>query len=174
MEVHDSADIVVALLVLAHDLLVVSLTQEGQSHTVAAQRRLDHIGNVVLVLLLIEVVEALAGGLLVAAQVVVGTVSNAPQLAPAVAEGELELDVGGSTGVESQLCVCVTTSPQSWPSSPAPPPISSTSSRSAPAGASCGALPTVPTTTWAAIWRPPARVSTTSIRKRTSTTSPTS
>ena len=37
-----------------------------------------------------------------AAQVVVGTVGNAPQLAP-VGEGEGILDVGGGTGVESQL-----------------------------------------------------------------------
>ena len=34
-------------------------------------------------------------------QIVVGTISNAPQLAPA--EGEQELDIGGSLGIEGQL-----------------------------------------------------------------------
>ena len=38
-----------------------------------------------------------------AAQVVVGAVSDAPQLAPAAAEGELVLDVGGGAGIEGQL-----------------------------------------------------------------------
>ena len=47
-----------------------------------------------------------------AAQVVVGAVSNAPQLAPAVAEGELVLDVGGSAGVEGQLSRLMVTQAQ--------------------------------------------------------------
>ena len=51
----------------------------------------------------IEVLKALAGSLLMAAQIVVGTVGNAPQLTPAGAEGELVLDVGGSPGIEGQL-----------------------------------------------------------------------
>ncbi len=38
-----------------------------------------------------------------AAKVVIGTVGNAPQLAPAVAEGELILDIGGGAGIEGQL-----------------------------------------------------------------------
>ena len=81
MQAQHSADIIVALLVLTHDFLIVSLTQEGQRHTVAAQRRLDDVGNVVLIGFLIVVLQVLAGSLLMAAQVVVGTVSNAPQLA---------------------------------------------------------------------------------------------
>ncbi len=83
-------------------LLVVGLAQEGQRHTVTAQRRLDDVGNVVLVRLGVEVLEALAGGLLMTAQVVVGAVCNAPQLAP-VGEREGVLDVGGGAAVEGQL-----------------------------------------------------------------------
>jgi len=103
MQTQNGADIGIALLVLTDYFLIISFTQECQCYTVAAQRRLDDIGNIVLVGLLIIVFQRLAGSLLMAAQIVVGTVGNAPQLAPAGAEGELVLDIGGSTGVESQL-----------------------------------------------------------------------
>jgi len=103
VQVQHGADIGVALLVLAHNLLVVGFAQEGQGYPVAAQGRLDDIGDIVLALLLVEVFQALAGGLLVASQVVIGPVRNAPQLPPAVAEGELVLNVGGSPGIEGQL-----------------------------------------------------------------------
>ena len=103
MQMQHGADIGVALLVLTHNLLVVGFAQEGQCHPVAAQAGLDNVGDVVLVLLLVVVFQALAAGLLMAAQVVVGAVGNAPQLAPAAAEGELILNVGGGTGVEGQL-----------------------------------------------------------------------
>ena len=46
-----------------------------------------------------------------AAQVVVGAVGNAPQLAP-VGEREGILDIGGGTAVESQLCGLVVTQAQ--------------------------------------------------------------
>ena len=65
-----------------------------------------------LVALLVVVLQILAGGLLMAAQVVIGTVSNAPQLAPAAAEGELVLNIGSSTGIESQLSGIMVTQPQ--------------------------------------------------------------
>ena len=112
MQMQHGADIGVALLVHTHLLFVVSFAKESQSHTVAAQRRLDDIGDVMLAPLLVEVGQLLAGSFLVTAQVVVSSVSNAPQFAPAVAEGELELDVGGSTGVEGQLSGIVITQPQ--------------------------------------------------------------
>lgn len=51
-----------------------------------------------------------------------------------------------SLGIRRSTCACATTSPQSWPSTAVPPPISSMPSRS-PTGASCGALQTAPTTT---------------------------
>ena len=103
MQTQHSADVGITLLVVANHFLVISFAQESQSHAVAAQGRLDDVGNVVLVPLLVEVGQLLTGSLLMAAQVVVGTVSDAPQLAPAGAEGELVLDVGGSAGVEGQL-----------------------------------------------------------------------
>ena len=109
MQTQDGTDVGIALLVNANLLLIVSFAQECQSNTVAAQRRLDNVGNVMLVALLIEVLQVLAGSFLMTAQVIVGTVSNAPQLAPAAAEGELVLDVGGSTGLESQLSGIVVT-----------------------------------------------------------------
>ena len=110
MEVHDHAHVVVALLVLTHDLLVVALHQEGQGHTVGAQRGLHHVGDIVLAGLLVEVGHVLAGGGLVLGQVVVGTVGHAPQLAPA--EGEQELEVGGTLGVEAQFLGAVVTQTQ--------------------------------------------------------------
>ena len=102
MQVQDGADIFLAL-GIDQMLLIVSLAQEGQRHTVAAQRGLDHVGDVVLVGLAVEVLQALAGGLLMAGQVVVGAVCNTPQLAP-VGEREGILDISGGTAVEGQLC----------------------------------------------------------------------
>ena len=98
MEAHDGADVV---LLRVHHFLVIGLHQQGQGHPVRAEGRLDDVGNIVLVLLLVEIGEVLAGVLLVLAQVVIGAVRHAPQLAPA--EGEEVLEVGGGLGVEGQL-----------------------------------------------------------------------
>jgi hypothetical protein len=56
MEVQHDAGVV-----FAHDLLVVRLHQEGQHRAVGAQRGLDDVGDVVLVLLLVEIGQILAG-----------------------------------------------------------------------------------------------------------------
>ena len=93
--------LVLLALFIGQNLFIISFAEEGQRHPVSAQRGLDDIGDVALVGFLIKVVQALAAGLLMAAQVVVGAVGDAPQLAPA--EGEQELDVGGGLGVEGQL-----------------------------------------------------------------------
>ena len=66
-----------------------------------AERRLDNIGNISLVGLRIEVIKRLARGVDVLRQVVVGSVGNAPELAPA--EREEILKVGGCLGVEAKL-----------------------------------------------------------------------
>ena len=50
----------------------------------------------------VKIFQALAGCFLMAAQIVIGTVCNAPQLAP-VGERESVLDIGGGAAVESQL-----------------------------------------------------------------------
>ena len=110
VQMQDGADVLLALAV-GQMLLVVGLAQESQRHAVAAQRRLDDVGDVVLVGLAVEVLEALAGGLLMAAQVVVGAVGDAPQLAP-IGKREGVLDVGGGAAVEGQLCRLVVTQAQ--------------------------------------------------------------
>ena len=69
---QDGADVLLALAV-GQVLLIISLAQEGQSHAVTAQRRLDDIGDVVLVGLAVKVLEALAGGFLMSCQVKVGS-----------------------------------------------------------------------------------------------------
>ena len=98
MEVHDDAGVVLGLV---HDLLVIRLAQEGERHAVGAERRLDDVGDVVLVFLLVEIVHVLTGEFLVLGQVVVRAVGNAPELAPA--EREQILKVGRGLGVEAQL-----------------------------------------------------------------------
>ena len=107
MEVHDHA---LVALGLVHHFLVIGFHQEGQHHAVSTQRGLHHVGDVVLVGLGIEVGHVHTGGVLVLGQVVVGTVGHAPQLAPA--EGEHELKVGGSLGVEAQLLGIMVTQTQ--------------------------------------------------------------
>ena len=101
VQVQHGAHVVVALLVLAHDLLVVGVAEERQRHAVAAEARLDDVGDVVLVGLRVEVGEILAARLLMAPEVVVRAVGDAPQLAP-VGEREGVLDVGGGAGVEGK------------------------------------------------------------------------
>ena len=107
VQVHNGAHIVIALLVLAYDLFVVSVAQDGQNGALNAQRGLNNIGNIVLVSFLIVVAQILAGDILVLGQVIVGAVGNAPQLTPA--EGEEELKVSGGLGVEAQLLGVVVT-----------------------------------------------------------------
>ena len=101
MQTQYGADIIIAVLILAQYFLIVGIAQEGQEAALHAEGRLDDIGNVVLVLFLVEVGEILAAGVLVLGQVVVGAVGYAPQLAPA--KGEHELKVSGRLGVEAQL-----------------------------------------------------------------------
>ena len=101
VQVEHHPDVVLAVFVLAHHFLVVGVAEEGQGHAVGAQGGLDHVGDVPGVLLLVEIGQVFAGVLLVALEVVVGAVGDAPQLAPA--EGEEVLHVGGGFGVEGQL-----------------------------------------------------------------------
>ena len=56
---------------LVDDLLVIRLAQERQHHAVAAQRRLNDVGDIMLVLFLVEVGQILAGRLLMALEIVV-------------------------------------------------------------------------------------------------------
>ena len=86
---------------------VISVNKECKSHTVSTERGLDYVRNVMLARLLIEVGHILAAVGLVLTKVVVGTVSNAPKLAPSKREEELE--VGGCLGVEAELVRIVVT-----------------------------------------------------------------
>ena len=99
MEVHDVPD--VRLLFGSDILLVVSGAEEGQNDPVGAKRRLDDIGEIALVLDVVEIGQVLSGNRLMAAQVVVRPVCDAPELAPA--EGEEILDIGRSLTVEGQF-----------------------------------------------------------------------
>ena len=82
-------------------LLIVSVAYNCKEQSLNAEGRLDNIRNVLLVGLGVEVFKALAGGLLVLSQIVVGAVCNAPEFAPA--EREHKLEVGGSLRVEAKL-----------------------------------------------------------------------
>ena len=83
------------------DLFVVCVHEEGEGDAVGAERRLDDIGDVFLARLLVKVFHALARFFLMRAQVEVGAVGDAPQLAPA--EGEQKLEIRGRLGVVGQL-----------------------------------------------------------------------
>ena len=101
MQVQHHANVVLAVFILAHHLLVIGVAQHRQNAALHAQRRLHHIGDVPLVGLGVKIGQVLAGGVLMLGQVIVGAVRYAPQLAPA--EGEQELEVRGGLGIEAQL-----------------------------------------------------------------------
>ena len=81
--------------------LVVSAAEESQNHAVSSQRGLNNIRNVFFLGLIVEVAHILAGYVLMLGQVVIGTVSDAPQFAPT--KREQELDIGGTFAVEAEL-----------------------------------------------------------------------
>ena len=62
--------------------LIISSAQERQRYTVSTQRRLDYVGDITLLRLVIKVSQILAGGILVLRQVIIRPVRNSPQLAP--------------------------------------------------------------------------------------------
>ena len=96
---------------LVHDLFVVSVAEERERHAVAAERRLDDVRHIVLVRFLVEVRKILAGRLLMALEIVVRAVGNAPQLAP-VGEREGIFDVSRGAGVERELRRLVVAQPE--------------------------------------------------------------
>ena len=105
METHNCSD--VGLFLCAEVLLVVSLNENGQEQSFNTEGRLDNVRNVSLVGLGVKVIKRLAAGVDVLCEVVVCSVSNAPQLAPS--EREQILKVCCSLGVEAKLlCGMVT------------------------------------------------------------------
>ena len=101
VQMQHGAHVVIALLILPDDLFIIRVAQNGEDGTLNAEGRLDNIGDVMLVLILIVIGQILTGDGLVLGQVVVGAVGNAPELAPA--EREEELEVRRCLGVEAQL-----------------------------------------------------------------------
>ena len=98
----------------AHLVFVVRIEQTGDHDPVNAGRRLDHIRQIALVGLRVQVGEILAGPLLVLPQVVVGAIGDALQLSPA--EREEVLHVGGRLGVVGELVLVVRAQAQAlWP-----------------------------------------------------------
>ena len=89
----------------AEVFFVVSVAQERQRYAVRAERRLDDIRHIAGVRLRIEIGEILAGMLLMAGEVIVRAVCNAPKLAPA--EREQILNIRRRLGVEGELLLAV-------------------------------------------------------------------
>src|SRR3712207_1942810 len=103
MEVKNGTHI--RLLLTADVLLVIGLAEESENDAVGAQRGLNHIRNILLVLGIIEVAHIDTGDLLMLGQIIVGPISNSPELTPAKGEGIL--DIGSALGVEGQLLLVV-------------------------------------------------------------------
>ena len=82
-------------------LFVVCGAEERQHHAVRAQGRLDDIRDVFLFHLIVKVAHVLTGHILMLRQVVIRTVRNAPQLAPA--KREQEFDIRRSFAVEAEF-----------------------------------------------------------------------
>ena len=94
-------------------LLVVSVEEEGEGRTVHTARRLNDVGVVMVLKLLIEVFEVLAAGLSVVFEVVVGAVCYTLQFGPAL--GEAVLDVVAVLGVVGQLIRAMSAQPEILP-----------------------------------------------------------
>ena len=103
VEVQHDAHVVVALLVLADDLFIVGVAQDREHAALHAERRLDDVGDVFdhVLALALAIDHLHAAGVLMLREVVVRAVGNAPELAPA--EREEELEVRRCLGVEAQL-----------------------------------------------------------------------
>ena len=86
---------------LVNDLLIIRFGNNGEEKTIDAERWLDYIGNIFLICCRIKVFQTLAACIDVLGEVVVGSVGNAPQLAPA--EREKVFKISGSLGIEAKL-----------------------------------------------------------------------
>ncbi len=84
-----------------HLLLAVGVDQQRQCYPVGPSRSLDDIGEIALVLCLVEVLELLAGVLLVSAEIEISSVVYAFDFLPA--EGKTILDIESCPGVVGQL-----------------------------------------------------------------------
>ncbi len=101
MQPQHGADIILPLLILTDNLFIIGITQESECDTVSTEGRLNDIGDIFLIGILIEIFHRNAGGLLVLGEVKIGAVSNPPKLTPA--EGEQEFDISCCVGVVGKL-----------------------------------------------------------------------
>ena len=99
MQVQHGAHIV--FLGINH-LFIICLRHGGKEQPFHAERWLDDIRYIFFARCLVEVFKALAARFNVPAKVIVGSVGNAPQLAPT--EGEEVLEVCCRLGIEGKLC----------------------------------------------------------------------
>ena len=100
MEPQDLTDVFLALGV-CQDFFVVCIHQECQQHTLYAYRRLDAVGDILLIGFRIQIGHILTGMSLVRHQVEVCSGGDAPQLTPS--EGEQKFNVCGSIAVVRKL-----------------------------------------------------------------------
>ncbi len=109
---HNNADVILAVFILTHDLLVVSIAQNSQYAALNAQRGFNDIGDIFhhILALALPVNQLLAADVGMLGQVIVGAIRHTPQLTPA--EGEQELKVSGSLGIEAQLFGFMVAEPQ--------------------------------------------------------------
>ena len=82
-------------------LFVVSGAKERQRYPVRPQGRLNHVGDIAVFGFIVKVSQILPRGILMLGQVIVGAVSNPPQLAPA--KGKQKFNVRGGLAVETQF-----------------------------------------------------------------------
>ena len=76
---------------LSDSFLVIRINKERESNSVCTERRLNYIGNIVLVCFGVEICHILAGVVLVLSEVVIGSVSDTPKLSPSDREDDLKV-----------------------------------------------------------------------------------
>ena len=91
----------------ADGVFMIRLAEERERPSIRAGGRFDHVWQVALLLLFVEVAEILAAVRLMLGEVVVAAVRDPFELADA--EGELVLDVGGRGGVKREFVGVVVT-----------------------------------------------------------------
>ena len=96
MKMKNGADVA-----LAHGLFVIGVAEESKGYAVCAEGRLNNIRNISFVGFGIKVIHGLAAEFGMLGKVVVGSVGNAPKLAPA--EREQIFKIRGADGIEAKL-----------------------------------------------------------------------
>ncbi len=89
------------LLFCVDNFFVVGVAQESKRYTVRTQRRLNDIGDIVLICFRVKIGQVFATMVLMTSQVIVCAVGNPPQFAPA--EWEQILNIGRCLGVEGEF-----------------------------------------------------------------------